>query len=234
MSSATWSLRERPVWSLRPGSPISAISRRSIARWMSSSAISNLNRPRAISVSMRSRPPTIARISLARNSPTFASICACAIEPRISWRKSRRSKGKDAVNASTSGIRPRANLPRMRLCAALTLFFWRRPFTFSRCAGQAGPQWAVEKSIEGPQLAGASARRTTHRTVGMGNMNIHLVMAVIAISRARRTGHELGLRSRRLELDDLAQLDQPFLLARASARSLRPASLINPSASAWL
>jgi hypothetical protein len=58
------------------------------------------------------------------------------------------------------------------------------------------------------------------------------VVAVIAIPRAR-TGHQLGLRSRRLELDDLAQLCQSLLLARAIARSLKPASLIKPLASDW-
>src|SRR6202035_1848518 len=127
-------------------------------------------------------------------TPPFASICACANDPRMSCRKSRRSNGNDAVNASTSGRRPRANLPRMR-------FFWlRRTFTIRRA-----DQSATRESIERPQLAGASARRTTHRTVGMRDMNVHLVMAVIAISGAR-TGHELGLCARRLELDDLAQI----------------------------
>jgi hypothetical protein len=43
----------------------------------------------------------------------------------------------------------------------------------------------------------------------MADMDVHLVMAVIAISGAR-TGHELGLCARRLELDDLAQLDASF------------------------
>jgi hypothetical protein len=66
----------------------------------------------------------------------------------------------------------------------------------------------------------------------MGDMNVHLVMAVIAIAGAR-TRHELGLGARLLELDDLAQIDQSLLaLARASARSRTPASLMNPSASA--
>ena len=40
-SVATWSLRERPVWSLPASGPISSPSRRSIAMWMSSSASSN-------------------------------------------------------------------------------------------------------------------------------------------------------------------------------------------------
>jgi hypothetical protein len=64
-------------------------------------------------------------------------------------------------------------------------------------------------------------------------MNVHLVVAVIAISGAR-TGHELGLGARLLELDDFAQIYPSFLLARASALSLKPARRMSPSASAWL
>ena len=41
-SVATWSLRERPVWSLPASGPISSPSRRSIAMWMSSSALVEL------------------------------------------------------------------------------------------------------------------------------------------------------------------------------------------------
>ena len=44
-SSATWSLRLRPVWSLPPTGPISSVRRRSIAMWMSSSAGRKRNRP---------------------------------------------------------------------------------------------------------------------------------------------------------------------------------------------
>ena len=84
-------------------SPIFAVSRRSTARWISSSARSNLKRPSAISVSIarvrRRLLATRARFS----SPIRSSIRACAIDPRISCRKSRRSKGSDAVKASTSG-----------------------------------------------------------------------------------------------------------------------------------
>ena len=74
----------------------------------------------------------------------------------------------------------------------------------------------------------------------MGDMDVHLVMAVVAFAGAR-TRHQLGLRTRRLKLDYLAQLDAslgknyrydyPFELARASARSRMPANFINPSAS---
>ena len=44
-SVATWSLRERAVWSLPPGGPISSVRRRSIAMWMSSSSSRNSKRP---------------------------------------------------------------------------------------------------------------------------------------------------------------------------------------------
>lgn len=37
VSVATWSLRLRPVWSFPPAGPISSVSRRSLAVWMSSS-----------------------------------------------------------------------------------------------------------------------------------------------------------------------------------------------------
>jgi hypothetical protein len=68
----------------------------------------------------------------------------------------------------------------------------------------------------------------------MCDVDVHLVMAVIAIPGTLRTRHELGLAARRLELDDLSQIYPPFVFARASALSLRPASRISPSASAWL
>jgi len=65
----------------------------------------------------------------------------------------------------------------------------------------------------------------------MRDMDVQLVMAVVAVSSAR-TRNELGLRSRRLELDYLAQFYESFLSARAKALSLTPASRMNPSASA--
>src|SRR5882757_8106762 len=61
----------------------------------------------------------------------------------------------------------------------------------------------------------ASARRTTHRAVGMGDMDVELVMTVFAFSRAR-TRHQLRLRARRLELENFAH-DASSIL-RGSAR----------------
>src|SRR5258708_36604211 len=100
----------------------------------------------------------------------------------MSCRKRRRSNGNDAVNASTSGRRPRANLPRMR-------FFWlRRTFTIGRA-----DQSATRESIERPQLAGASARRTNHRSVEMRDVHVHLMMEAVAVSAAGDTAHQLAL-----------------------------------------
>ena len=44
-SVATWSLRERAVWSLPPTGPASSVTRRSIAMWMSTSSSANGKRP---------------------------------------------------------------------------------------------------------------------------------------------------------------------------------------------
>src|ERR1019366_2176515 len=82
---------------------------------MSSSATSNLNLPASISRSMARKPLPIRAASAREINLTFASMLACAIEPRMSWRNSRRSNGSDAVNASTSGRRPLAKRPRRML-----------------------------------------------------------------------------------------------------------------------
>src|SRR5271168_3745550 len=92
---------------------------------MSSSATLKLNLPVSISLSMVRKPLVICIASLREMSFTFASMLACAIEPRMSWRKSRRSNGSDAVNASTSGRRPAANRPRRILPAAVFPVFPR-------------------------------------------------------------------------------------------------------------
>ena len=52
-SSATWSLRLRPVCSLAPVGPAISVTRRSIAVWMSSSVGANANVPAASSSSTR-------------------------------------------------------------------------------------------------------------------------------------------------------------------------------------
>ncbi len=77
------------------------------------------SKPSGVDLALDFLESALDRARLSRpDQRTFASIRACAIEPRMSWRKSRRSNGNEAVNASTSGNRPRANLPRMRFEAA--------------------------------------------------------------------------------------------------------------------
>ena len=63
MSVATWSLRERPVWSLPPTGPTISVSRRSIAMWMSSSESSKEKVPASISAATESRPWSSVRSS---------------------------------------------------------------------------------------------------------------------------------------------------------------------------
>ena len=53
-SVATWSLRERAVWSLPPTGPATSVSRRSTAMWMSSSSSRNGKRPSASSAATAS------------------------------------------------------------------------------------------------------------------------------------------------------------------------------------
>ena len=55
-SVATWSLRERAVWSLPPTGPTISVSRRSIAMWMSSSSGWTSNVSASISARTASRP----------------------------------------------------------------------------------------------------------------------------------------------------------------------------------
>ena len=68
-SSATWSLRERAVWSFAPAAPIFAVSRRSIARWISSSESSKRKRPESISRSIEFSPATIRAASPPGDQP---------------------------------------------------------------------------------------------------------------------------------------------------------------------
>lgn len=49
--------------------------------------------------------------SLGDRIPIFASISACAFEPRMSWRQRRQSKEMDSEKAATSADGLEANLP---------------------------------------------------------------------------------------------------------------------------
>ena len=78
MSVATWSLRERAVWSLPPTGPAISVSRRSIAMWMSSSSSRNGKEPDSSSSSTRSSPASSASRSAAEMMPASASMVAWA------------------------------------------------------------------------------------------------------------------------------------------------------------
>ena len=77
-SVATWSLRERAVWSLPPTGPTISVSRRSTAMWMSSSSSSNRNDPPSSSSATRSSPCNSASRSDSEMIPAAASMVACA------------------------------------------------------------------------------------------------------------------------------------------------------------
>src|SRR5207244_1212425 len=77
-SVATWSLRERAVCSLPPTGPAIAVSRRSIAMWMSSSPCSNAKRSSLSSRSTASSPASSASRSALVRMPRSASMRACA------------------------------------------------------------------------------------------------------------------------------------------------------------
>ena len=78
MSVATWSLRERAVWSFPPTAPTISVSRRSTAMWMSSSESRKANSPSSSSAATRSRPPNSSSRSASLMMPVAASMSACA------------------------------------------------------------------------------------------------------------------------------------------------------------
>ena len=85
-SVITWSLRERPVWSFLPASPMRRVSADSMFMWTSSSAGFHSKLPASISASMLCSPATIDARSASLSTPTRASMVACAMEPAMSWR----------------------------------------------------------------------------------------------------------------------------------------------------
>ena len=74
-------------------------------------------RPASISARISVRPRTICWHSSGVSKPTWASISACAIEPRMSCSKSRRSKEIDSVNCSTRWSVLASNRPPQGLLA---------------------------------------------------------------------------------------------------------------------
>ena len=95
-SSATWSLRLRPVWSLPPSGPISSVSRRSIAMWMSSSAGAEAERDRRRARAARARGRASSR------APFAPAMSSCA---RTSARTCATAAG-DVVAGRGRGRRP--------------------------------------------------------------------------------------------------------------------------------
>src|SRR3990170_4995344 len=110
-SSATWSLRERPVWSFAATGPSRSPRAASRLRWTSSSAGSQANLPAATSAVRASSPPTSSASSTAVTSPARASPCTCAIEPRRSSAARARSTSIERVKSAASGSVPVANRP---------------------------------------------------------------------------------------------------------------------------
>ena len=100
-SRATWSLRERAVWSRLPASPMRAVSRASTFIWISSLSAVNSTFPASMSARMDWRPCTMAAPSSAERMPVAASILAWAMEPVISSLYSRWSKEIDAFSSFT-------------------------------------------------------------------------------------------------------------------------------------
>ena len=91
MSVATWSLRERAVWSRPAAAPIFSCSRRSMFMWMSSSSGRHGKLPDSISSRISPSPATMASASSDAMIPCRASIRACAIDPAMSCRYNRLS-----------------------------------------------------------------------------------------------------------------------------------------------
>src|SRR5215211_966461 len=113
-SSATWSLRLRPVCSLRATSPTNSSSRRSTAVCTSSSSSVQENSPASTSASTASRPRTNSSDSSGVMIPCFPSILAWVLEPRTSYGASRTSKGMEALRRSNASAGEAPNLPPQR------------------------------------------------------------------------------------------------------------------------
>ncbi len=100
-SSATWSLRLRPVCRRPPAAPMRSVSSFSTFMCMSSASISNVTLPASMSASMPFRPSTIRSASDLGIMPCSPSIVACAIEPSMSCLYRRLSNDIDEWKSST-------------------------------------------------------------------------------------------------------------------------------------
>ena len=88
-SVATWSFRERAVWSFPPTGPMISVSRRSIAMWMSSSSSSTTKLSLSISSRTASRPRSICSRSSSPMIPLRVSMRAWASDCSRSYGASR-------------------------------------------------------------------------------------------------------------------------------------------------
>src|SRR5438105_121056 len=102
-SVATWSLRERAVWSLPATGPASSVSRRSIAMWMSSSSSRNVKRPSSSSDETASSPRRSASRSSAERIARSASMRTWARDWAMSCGHRRRSKPIEEFSRRKSG-----------------------------------------------------------------------------------------------------------------------------------
>ena len=110
MSSATWSLRLRPVCSLAPVAPAISVTRRSIAVWMSSSVGANANVPSMSSSSTRASAAVITWRSCSSSKPTRSSMCTCAGSREVVTREPPVVRQADG-DASSSSDGPSPNRP---------------------------------------------------------------------------------------------------------------------------
>ena len=110
MSSATWSLRDRPVCSLAPAGS-RRVSSASRFMWTSSRDSSHSNRPPSISSPIASSARTMHLASALVSTPMPPSMVAWAMEPTRSCRHNRRSNEIDSVNLATSCPGPLLNRP---------------------------------------------------------------------------------------------------------------------------
>ena len=164
MSVATWSLRDRAVWSRPAASPISASRRASTFMWTSSSAGSKRNSPASTSAATRSSPSRIAAQSSAERTPRAASMAACAPEARMSWSARRRSNATDAPMRSMISDGPSANRPpHIGLAVARPL---SSDGTMPRALEQTAGGWKPRRAPERVSRTGAATIRRRRPRAG--------------------------------------------------------------------
>ena len=131
-SRATWSFRDRPVWSLPARSPINSPSLRSTALWTSSSVSRNSKDPDSASAAIVSSPLVIVATSSLVRSPTSPSIATCASDPLTSTDNNRLSDvstvKRHRASAGPSSKRP----PDHRVIGTPFSAVRRTPYTVHR------------------------------------------------------------------------------------------------------